>query len=71
MGQTFYSKIIKKFMNSINYFIKQIYGKDTMYIDDPKIAKIITRLTQQKTLTCATMKALKDLGFTFNQILKK
>ena len=61
--------VIQKKHMSINYYKKNVYGKNTLYIDDTNTAKIISRLTGQKTLTDNTINCLKELGFTFNQVL--
>ncbi len=55
---------------NINYYIKQVYGKDTLYIEDEKTATIVKKLTGLKTLTMDTKCAMEELGFTFSQILK-
>ena len=63
----FYS-VLTKYMK-IQYYTKQVYGKDTMYMKDEEIAEKIRRLTLQRTLTEHTKKALENLDFTFEEVL--
>jgi hypothetical protein len=55
--------------NNIKYYIKHVYGNQNMYIADKTQAQAIQNLTNQKTLTTSTMRALEVLGFTFEQVL--
>lgn len=54
---------------NIQYYIKQVYGNDTMYIADENFQDVHRCLTGTKTLTSHAMTAYKQLGFTFTQIL--
>ena len=56
-------------MPTIPYYIKQVYGNDTMYLLDPKFAKIHRRLTDQITLTPTAKSAYEELGFIFTLVL--
>ena len=53
----------------IQYRIRQIYGKDTIYIVDEKIAEAVTTMTGQKTLTPQAKRGLELLGYKLQQVL--
>ena len=46
----------------IPYYIKQVYGVDTFYIQDPSIAQTIRSLTGKKTINIHDINALTKLG---------
>lgn len=41
---------------------KNVYGNIKIYVHDPKIEKIITKLTGKKTLNESDLEALEELG---------
>jgi hypothetical protein len=53
----------------IQYYKKNVYGREHSYIKDEKTAKAFTKLTGKKTLDDRDMETLKDLGFIFEQVL--
>jgi hypothetical protein len=53
----------------INYYIKNVYGLERIYISDPDVAIAIQKLTNQKTIDSRHIEALENLGFTFEQVL--
>ncbi|QGH73369.1 MAG: hypothetical protein [Siphoviridae sp. cttb18] len=54
---------------TVGYYRKQVYGNEHMYIADPKIASAVAQLTGNKILLPNKMEALKNLGFTFEEVL--
>lgn len=52
----------------IQYQVKQVYGKDTLYVVSEQ-GKAIQALTGQKTLTEKATRALESLGYSFVQVL--
>ena len=55
---------------TIEYYKKNVYGNDLMYVKDKTQAEIITGLTGQKTISPYIMEALKKLvGCEFKQVL--
>lgn len=59
------------FTKPIEFRLKQIYGKDTMYIVDDGVAACFRKVTGQKTLTKSDKESFERLGFTFKQVIKK
>ena len=54
----------------IKYYIKNVYGTDRFYLNDPKEARNLQSLTKDKTMSSEHMEALKELaGVEFQQIL--
>lgn len=53
----------------IQYRIRQVYGNDSLYVVDPKIAALLQRLTGRKTLAPSDMDVLTRLGHTFEQVI--
>ena len=54
----------------IKYYVKNVYGTDRFYLNDPKEARNLQRLTKDKTMTEEQMEALRELaGINFQQIL--
>lgn len=51
----------------IKYYVKSVYGKDTVYLADSEQASYIQALTGCKTVTLTHMKALESLGFQLVQ----
>ena len=56
-------------MKTIQYYTKNVYGLERIYISDPDIAQAIARLTKQKTIDLEHIKSLEILGFEFEQVL--
>ena len=54
----------------ISYYVKSVYGNDLFYVADAKIRAALERLTGSKTLTWHAMHALKELGYTFKEVLR-
>jgi len=54
---------------TIKYYIRDIYGKPTMYISDPSTASVISALSGYRTLVPHVKTALEELGHQFIQIL--
>ena len=57
--------------NKIQVFIKNVYGKENIYIKDEAIAKIISQLTGCKTLTDHSIHWLKQIGFEFEVVAER
>lgn len=53
----------------IEYYVKSVYGTDTLYVMDADIARHLSILTGMKTLTTRHMEALKALGFSFEEVI--
>lgn len=54
---------------NIDYYVKNVYGNEMMYIKDDAIWHSVSTLTQRKTLLNSDKKALEALGFSFTQVL--
>jgi phage-related protein len=46
----------------IKYFVKSVYGIDRFYLNDPREARNLQRLTRDKTMSPDQMDALKELA---------
>lgn len=56
----------------IEYYTKDIYGSSKRYVNDPAQAKLISKLTGNKTISLEHMQALKQLaGIEFKHILER
>lgn len=53
----------------IEFFVKNVYGKELMYVKDEKLAQSLFQLTGHRTLTDDAKKAMESIGFTFEQVL--
>jgi hypothetical protein len=53
----------------IDYYAKDNYGVTHFYIVDAEIRANVCQLTGRKTLSLSDMLALKNLGFTLNEVL--
>ncbi len=63
-------QVINKYMKqTIEYRIKQVYGKDTMYIVDELFQKNVEKLTGRKTMTDSDKRTLEALGIVFKQVI--
>ena len=54
----------------IQYYKKNVYGVEYIYILDKDIAKNIAVLTCRKTIDKRDIEALQCLGFEFKEVLK-
>jgi len=52
----------------IEYYIKNVYGNDHMYIVDPEQAHAVGTLTKKKTIDHNDIKALERLGHTLERV---
>lgn len=55
---------------TITYYIKNVYGNETMYVADKNTALAIQTISKEISLTSRTMTGLKELGFSFEEVLK-
>lgn len=55
--------------NTIEFFRKNVYGNQYMYVADKTTASHIAVLTDALTLLPSAKKALEALGFTFVEVL--
>tara|TARA_Y100000310_G_scaffold171074_1_gene171222 strand:- start:1007 stop:1216 length:210 start_codon:yes stop_codon:yes gene_type:complete len=46
----------------IKYYMKNVYGTDRFYLNDPREARNLQRLTKDKTISIEHMQALKELA---------
>ena len=54
----------------IKYFVKNVYGIDRFYLNDPREARNLQRLTGDKTMSPDQMDALKELAdIQFEEVL--
>jgi len=54
----------------IKYYVKNIYGTDRFYVNDPREARNFQQLTQTETLSVTHMKAFEELtGIEFQETL--
>ena len=54
---------------NIEFYTKNVYGNDLMYVADPAIAEHLTNLTGRVTIANSDMFALTKLGFTFTEVI--
>jgi len=54
---------------TIQYYRKNVYGNEVMYIADEHIAYYVNQLTNRVTMTGSDMFALSKLGFEFEEVL--
>lgn len=54
---------------TINYYIKNVYGNELMYVADHKQFLTVAALTKQTTLSHTAISALEELGLKFKQVL--
>jgi hypothetical protein len=54
----------------IKYYVRNVYGTDRFYLNDPREARNLQSLTKDKTMSIEHMEALKELaGVEFQQVL--
>jgi len=56
---------------NIQVVIKNVYGKENIYVSDSELAEVIFNLTGSKTLQDRHIESLKKLGFTFTQVVEE
>ena len=49
-------------VRKIKYYIKNVYGTDRIYLNDPKEARNFQQLTKNETVSIEHMQALKELA---------
>lgn len=54
---------------TIEYYQKNVYGKELLYVKDKKLSDVVFRLTGKKTIDNQIIEALKALGCKFIQVL--
>ena len=60
----------KKIMKTeIEYYVKNVYGIDIWYVKDDHLREVIKCLTGRETITSYIFEGLKELGFTFKEVL--
>jgi hypothetical protein len=56
----------------VEYYTKDVYGISKRYVNNPVQAKLISKLTGNKTISLEHMHALKQLaGIEFKHILQR
>lgn len=53
----------------IQYYRKNVYGVEKMYVADERTSKLISALTHQMTLSVSHKLALEELGHEFEEVL--
>jgi len=57
-------------VRKIKYYIKNVYGTDRIYLNDPREARNLQSLTKNETMSIEHMEALQELaGVEFQQVL--
>lgn len=54
----------------VEYYIKNVYGIDRIYIKDPKLAEAIARITGKKTIEENQIENFKELGIEFIEVVR-
>ena len=60
----------KEHNKTIEYYKKNVYGKENMYIMDPRFKNLIATLTKKETIDINDFMALGALGFNLIQVIK-
>lgn len=55
---------------TIEYYIKDVYGRPSKYIKDKTIAKLVSDLTGRKTLSLTDERSLRGLGYTLKEVTR-
>lgn len=55
---------------NIEYYRKNVYGNDYVYVSNKEQANSIKKITGSVTLKPSHIEGLSELGFTFKQIIK-
>jgi len=53
----------------IEFYKKQVYGKDTLYIKDLSQSQLISRITGKKTIDEKDISNFSQLGIEFVQVM--
>ena len=53
----------------IEYYIKNVYGNELIYVKDEQLKKIISNLLGKKTINKKDIANFKSLGITFKEVL--
>lgn len=53
----------------LEFYRKQVYGNELMYLADKAEAKEMSTLTGRTTINASDMRSLQALGFTFKEVL--
>ena len=54
----------------IKFYVKSVYGTDRFYLNDPREARNLQRLTKNETMSPEHMQALQDLAdIQFEEVL--
>lgn len=64
-----FSSAILCIVMKIDYYAKDNYGTTHFYIVDANVRSAVCQLTGQKTITLSHMMALRNLGFTLNEVI--
>lgn len=56
-------------MKTIEYYRKNVYGNELLYVKDQKTAVAIQELTGKVTIDARDMKCLEYLGHSFVEVL--
>lgn len=54
--------------NVIPVYVRSVYGNEHIYVADSDKARALASLTSSKTLTHSHVRALQELGFTFEHV---
>ena len=54
---------------TIEFYVKNVYGRDQKYVKDQAQAKAINEITRQETLQQNVENGLRALGFEFKEVL--
>lgn len=55
--------------NTIKYYVKNVYGKELIYLVDEQQANIVRTLTGQKTVSDNHLHALVALGCSIEEVM--
>lgn len=53
----------------IEYYIKNVYGNELIYVKDEQLKRVIANLTGKKTISQKDIANFKVLGITFKEVL--
>lgn len=54
---------------TIEYYKKNVYGKEVLYIKDSEQARLVTKITGKKTIDDIDLVTFYKLGVTFVQVM--
>ena len=55
--------------NTIEYFVKNVYGQEQEYVADKELASNIQGLTGKKTINAKDRRMLEALGCNFEEVI--